>query len=415
MTPRNRQRPVLRLLASCAAVVLMMFVGMLVLTSAMMTSPRALDPRTDEITDFGVVQFMLGMLVLLTLPWYRRLPSLLLAVGAANAVIVQADPYVLAVGLAVWIARCRQRWHWAVAGAGFAAILVNAAIHLNALRHWPDEDYQRTGQLLVAALTMICLGLVLGISFWARQRRSAEQAKVQAQAAQHSAGELTDELTRQRERHDLAREVHDTLASRLSGLSLQVGSLEKTTQRGETEQLDEALRTTRSYADQALLDLRTLLTSLREGGVAPSAPARAPAGAQDLQDLFDDSTATGLEIRPYILLDGYSSAPAALQRAVFRITQEALTNALRHSADRAVSVRIGGDPQRGMSLEFSNRSTGQSQFAGGSGTGLVGVRERAELLGGSAEAHQGDDQFTLRVRLPWASPEPSGDHPAAPS
>lgn len=407
MTPTNRRRTVLRALLSGAAVVLMIFVGMLVLTTSLMTSTRSMEPETLEPTDFGVIQFLLGMLVLLALPWYRRLPLLLLCAGAVNAVVVQADPMVLAVGLTVWMVRAHRRWHWAVAGAGFAAILVNALIHLNALRHWPDEDYQRSGQLLVAAMAVVCIGLVLGISFWARQRRTAEQAKVQAHAARSSAEDLSDELTRQREREDLAREVHDTLASRLSGLSLQVGSLEKSAQRGDAEQLDDALRTTRGYADQALQDLRTLLTSLREGGVAPSAPAKAPAGAQDIQDLFDDAASAGLSVRPYVLLDGYSSAPEALQRGIFRITQEALTNALRHSADRAVEVRIVGDPQRGVSLDFINRSSGQSTFAGGSGTGLIGIRERAELLGGHASIAHEDQTFSLRVELPWAQEAPA--------
>ncbi|WP_258934509.1 hypothetical protein [Nesterenkonia pannonica] len=117
----------------------MIAVGILLLTSSLMTSVRAIDPHTDEVTDFGVVQFMLGTLVLLTLPWYRRLPSLLLCAGAANALIVQADPLVLAVGLTVWMARARQRWHGAVAAAGVAAILANAAIHLNALRGGPTR------------------------------------------------------------------------------------------------------------------------------------------------------------------------------------------------------------------------------------------------------------------------------------
>ncbi|WP_146340321.1 sensor histidine kinase [Nesterenkonia sp. NBAIMH1] len=406
MTPRNRRRAALRALLSGAAVVLMIAVGILLLTSSLMTSVRAIDPHTDEVTDFGVVQFMLGTLVLLTLPWYRRLPSLLLCAGAANALIVQADPLVLAVGLTVWMARARQRWHWAVAAAGVAAILANAAIHLNALRGWPDEDYQRTGQLLVAAMAVICLGLVVGIALWARLRRSAQQAAVEARTAQDSAEELSGELARERERQELAREVHDTLAGRLSGLSLQVGSLEKSAQRGEVQHLDDALRTTRSYADQALLDLRTLLTSLREGGVAPSAPARTPAGAQDLQDLFEDAVSAGLSVRPYVLLDGYSSAPEALQRGIFRITQEALTNALRHSSDRAADCRIVGDPERGVHLEVSSRSSGPSTFAGGSGTGLVGIRERAELLGGRADITHEDHMFHLRVELPWGPPAP---------
>ncbi|WP_258934507.1 hypothetical protein [Nesterenkonia pannonica] len=107
-----------------------------------------------------------------------------------------------------------------------------------------------------------------------------------------------------------------------------------------------------------------------------------------------------------MLLDGYSSAPEALQRGIFRITQEALTNALRHSSDRAADCRIVGDPERGVRLEVSSRSSGPSTFAGGSGTGLIGIRERAELLGGRADVTHEDHMFHLRVELPWGPPDP---------
>ncbi len=395
----------MRALLTGVIVVVMIFTGLLVLAAALMTSPASVDPATDELRDFGVLQFALGMLLLLTLPWYRRAPLVLIIAGSVGATILQADPFVLAVGLTVWIVRCRSRWQWVMAGIGLALIPLNAGLHLYRLSQWPDEDYQQTGRVLVACLAVLCLVLVLGISLWVRQRRSAEQAQARAQSAQHSSEQLSGELTRRREREDLAREVHDTLAGRLSGLSLQVGSLEQSAQRGDEEQLDDALRTTRRYADQALTDLRVLLTSLREGGASAAAPEQAPAGTPDLQDVLDDAVASGLDVRPYILLDGYSSAPPTLQRAVLRITQEALTNALRHSEDRVVRLSITGDPRRGAHLRFSNRRAEQRGFDGGAGTGLIGIRERAELLGGSVNVQEEGAEFILSVFLPWAEPE----------
>lgn len=405
MHPRKRLHPALRLLISALIVAVMIFIGLLVLVSAGMTSPSATDPETGEITDAGVVTAFFGMLVLLTLPWYRRAPLVPMIAGTVGALLLQTDPFVLAVGLTVWIVRCRSRWQWVVAGVGLAVIPISAVIHLVRLGAWPDEDYQQTGRVLVTCLTVICLGLVLGISLWARQRRSTQLAEADAQSAQHSSEQLTDELTRRREREDLAREVHDTLAGRLSGLSLQVGSLEQTAQRGDDQQMDEALRTTRRYADQALTDLRILLASLRESGASSATPAQTPAGIPDLQDILDDAAASGLDIRPYILLDGYSGAPAALQRAILRITQEALTNALRHSADQVVRMSLTGDPQQGVRLGFGNRAGTASGFSGGSQTGLIGIRERAELLGGSMEVRHEGEEFTLTVFLPWGTEE----------
>lgn len=404
MLPRTWPRAV-RAVASILIVVTMIAVGLMVLVSATMTNPAYTDTATGRPTEFGALVAGLGMLVLLTLPWYRRAPLVPMIAGSLAALLLRLDPFVVAVGLTVWMARAQRRWEWAVAAAGFLVILLSAGLHLQALSGWPDEDYQRTGFVLVPALTVLCLGLVLGISLWTRQRRSTETAQAHARAAEHSSEQLSGQLTRQRERHDLAREVHDTLASDLSGLSLHVGGLEKTAQTGEDPQLSDGLRTTRRYADQALTNLRTLLTSLREGGADEGVPAQAPQGIADLQELFTEASANGLDVRPFVLLDGYATAPAALQHTVRRITQEALANVQRHSSDRTADVSITGAPGQGVELRFSNRTSSAPGFTAGSGTGLIGLRERAQLLGGTAEVQHAQGQFVVTVRMPWPGPE----------
>ncbi len=405
MAPRTRLHASVRWAIACTVVVVMIFTGLLIMSLASMASPTTTDPRSMEVTDIGAMRVGMGMLILLTLPWYRRAPLLLILTGTVNAIVLQLDPFVLAVGLTVWISRARLRWHWAVAGAGVLVIAVNAVLHVLTLTRWPDADYARTGQILSPTLAALGIAVLLGVSLGVRQRRSAQQARAHAQSARNSSAELSDEIVRQREREDLAREVHDTLAGRLSGLSLHVGSLEATAQHSDPEHLDEALRTTRSYADHALTDLRTLLTSLREGGSSSAAPAKAPDGAADLQDLLDDASSAGLEVHPFILLDGYAAAPDTLQRAVLRITQEALTNALRYSSDRRVHARITGDQNRGITLDFRNRSAAEPGFRQGAGTGLVGITERAELLGGTVEVSAENSEFTVRVHLPVEPPD----------
>lgn len=405
MLQRTWRSAVARVLLSGAVVVTMFLVGLLMLTLATTTDPEMFDPATEEITDFAAAMAVIGMLILFTLPWYRRAPLVLLVAGSVSALLLGLDPFVLAVGLTVWVVRAQYRWQWAVAAAGFAVILVSAGLHIQALSGWPDEDYRRTGQVLVLAFTVLCLGLVLGIGLWGRQRRSTEAAEVQARAAEQSSEQLSEQLARQRERHDLAREVHDTLASDLSGLSLHVGGLEKSTQNGEDPQFSDELRTTRRYADQALTNLRTLLTSLREGGAGEEVPAQSPQGIADLQSLFEEAGANGLQVHPFVLLDGYASAPEALQHTVRRITQEALTNALRHSSDLTAELSITGSAGQGIQLRISNRTSGESHFTAGSGTGLVGMKERAQLLGGSAEVDQPEGRFIVTVHLPWPTPE----------
>lgn len=406
MLPRTWPR-LARAVVSALAAVMMIAVGLVMLALAMMTNPDMLDPATEEITDFAAAMGVIGMLILLTLPLYRRAPLVLMIAGSVSALLLQLDPFVLAVGLTVWMVRARHRWQWAVAGAGFVVILLSAGLHLQSLSAWPDEEYRRTGQVLVLALTVLCLGLVLGISLWGRQRRSTETAQAHARAAEHSSEQLSEQLALQRERHDLAREVHDTLASDLSGLSLHVGGLEKAAQSSQDPQLSDGLRTTRRYADQALTNLRTLLTSLRESGAGEGIPAPPPRGMLDLQDLFEEAAATGLTVRPFVLMDGYAAAPDALQHAVRRITQESLANVLRHSSDQSVEVSITGSPGQGVNLRFSNLTPSEPRFTAGSDTGLIGLRERAQLLGGSAEVHHAEGRFVVSAHLPWPVPDAS--------
>ena len=71
-------------------------------------------------------------------------------------------------------------------------------------------------------------------------------------------------------------------------------------------------------------------------------------------------------------------------------------------------MSLTGNPQQGVRLGFGNRAGAASGFSGGSQTGLIGIRERAELLGGSMEARHEGEEFTVAVLLPWGA---EGDDP----
>src|SRR5690625_1538055 len=117
----------------------------------------------------------------------------------------------------------------------------------------------------------------------------------------------------------------------------------------DDEQLTRPRQETQQYSGQALKELRNLGTSLRDHGEKePTVPSVAPGGFQDLKALFDDAVHQGLTIHPQVMLNSYDAAPDGLQRAVLRITQEALTNVLRHSTDNTVQLRIEGQPGEGL-------------------------------------------------------------------
>ena len=386
------------------AVLLMMAAGLIVLVLALWVDPaNGLTADADSLlTNLGVTRFLLASLALFLLPLYRRAPLVLIGAGAFCAVVLGTDPFVLAIGLTVWIGRAQKRWEWWIVAAGGVAIGVNAVRIILVTQHIADDADRRGAIIAVLALLLLCVSLAVGISMWARQRRRTGIASAAARSARQSSEQLSDEVVRQREREALAREVHDTLASRLSAIALQTGSLEDAAR--ELPELDDAMKTVRSNATSALTDLRSLLTSLREGGAPAAAPHGAPGGIGDLQDLFADAAAAGLAITPFVVIDSYGEAPDSLRRAAVRITQEALTNALRHSSDRAVTVRIEGAPRVGIRLEFANNYGYGPSFEGGSQRGLLGIGERARLIGGTANHHRSDGRFVLTVHLPWDDP-----------
>lgn len=387
------------------AVAGMMAFGFIFGVVALMTAPENFTGTAhDEITDLGLIRFLIATLLLLLLPWYRKIPLALMICGAFYAVALQGDPYVLAIGLTVWLVRATRPWHWIVTGFGLVAIVINIVWHLLAVLRLPTWIAAETPIVLVLTAGFITLGLVLGIGLLTRQRRKVRQVENAVDAVAHDRDIISTQMTRQTEREYLAREVHDTLAQRLTALSLQTGQLQKNISPAD-DQLAEALSATKQYSDQALKDLRNLVSTLRQHGEPEGkVPSVAPAGFTDLRALIDDAQDQGLHVTPYIMLNGYDTADDELQRAVLRITQEAFTNAMRHSADQQITMQLQGQPGEGLQLRFTNSSDQQRQFAAGTGTGLLGITERAKLLGGTAQTSHQDGEFSLSVTLPWRQP-----------
>ncbi len=407
MTRKNHWWPIV---AQVLAIASMMLIGFLVSTLAILTTPENfLDDSQQEISNLGAVRFMLAAVLLLLIPWFRKIPLVLIVAGGFYAVVIQGDPFVLAVGLTVWTVRADKRWEWIVAGAGLLAILLNIGWHILAILRMPDASEAEAWIVAVLTIGFMMIGSVLAISLLTRQRRRIKQAAQTVEAVEYDRDNITTQMTRQTEREYLAREVHDTLAQRLTALSLQTGQMQKRLTEHDDLELSSELQATKHYSDQALKDLRNLVSTLRQHGEKESkTPSVAPGGFHDLKSLFDDASDQGLTIYPLIVLNGYDTAPDELQRGVLRITQEALTNVMRHSTDQTVQLRFEGQPGKGLLMEFMNRRSPHHQFAGGSGTGLLGITERAELLGGSAQTEFLTEHFRLTVHLPWSheSPDP---------
>ncbi|GAA1728437.1 hypothetical protein GCM10009809_25020 [Isoptericola hypogeus] len=199
------------------------------------------------------------------------------------------------------------------------------------------------------------------------------------------------------ERTRIAREMHDTLAHRLSLLAATAGALEFRPD-APPERLAEAAGRVRAGTSEALEDLRQVVRLLR---AAPDDLGPLP-GLDDVARLVEESRAAG-QVVSYER-HGSAAPPRPVTVAAFRTVQEGLTNARRHAPGSRVSVVVdtGDGELRVVVADEGAHPAAAPASSDGSGTGLVGLRERVALLGGSLDAGPRGTGFALDVRLPWA-------------
>ncbi|WP_179079366.1 sensor histidine kinase [Streptomyces rectiverticillatus] len=210
--------------------------------------------------------------------------------------------------------------------------------------------------------------------------------------AQHLEKEqrLTAEHARDTERARIAREMHDVVSHRVSHVVLSAGALEVTA-RLTTDHVAEQARQIRTYGQQALADLRDILGVLHAAHTPGMSPRTPQPTLRDLPELIDSARTAG-QIRVDLTMpDGADRAtlPDTLQRAVYRVVQESLTNALKHAPGAPVAVTLGLTG-RHATVEVVNEPPHRAAHAEvpGSGSGLVGLAERVRLLGGTFTAGQ---------------------------
>lgn len=206
------------------------------------------------------------------------------------------------------------------------------------------------------------------------------------------------------ERTRIAREMHDVLAHRISLLSVHAGALEFNPD-ASREDIARAAGVIRMSARAAQEELRAVIGVLREDAdgatVAPPQPTLV-----DLDELVAESRRAGMDVEARLELD-VDGLPERLGRTVYRLVQEALTNARKHAPGQRVAIAIAADQDTGVSVEVVNRplvgqAVGPSTAMHGAGAGLIGLTERVALAGGLL-SHEvlGDGGFVVRATLPW--------------
>jgi signal transduction histidine kinase len=237
-----------------------------------------------------------------------------------------------------------------------------------------------------------------------RNRRAFTQASRQRAIEEQRSAHETAQRQASEERLGIARDLHDVVAHSLSLINVQAGvALELMDQR--PEQVRTALTAIKQASREALVDVQSVLDSLRRPGEKmPRAPAP---GLRDVGELVRRAEATGLSVDVRVTP---LSLPRGVDAAGYRIVQEALTNVVRHADASSVSVRIGeeaGDLVIEVEDDGAERP-GPSRGAGGGGRGIRGMTERATALGGQLTAGpraltgggEVGGGFAVRARLP---------------
>lgn len=228
-----------------------------------------------------------------------------------------------------------------------------------------------------------------------RERRVEHVARVADERARDAIRE---------ERDRIARELHDVIAHGMSVMVIQADAARHDLEPGEVV-ADAALAEIERTGRESLREMRRLLDLLRSDDVPEGETALLPQpGLAGVEALARSVGQAGLPVDLRIEGEPRPLSPG-IDLAAYRIVQEALTNALRH-AGPARAVVVIGYTDRGLSLRIEDNGRGNGGGNGnvGGGNGLVGMRERARLYGGTVTAGPGSEGFVVTASLPLETP-----------
>ncbi|MBE8472640.1 two-component sensor histidine kinase [Streptomyces sp. 3R004] len=245
----------------------------------------------------------------------------------------------------------------------------------------------------------LLIGVVVGVVAYGpaatgwivrNHRDAAEAARLRAeQTALLAEMDRTQAVTAERAR--MARELHDMVANHLSAIAIHSTAALSL---DDPKTSAEALGVIRENSVKGLAEMRRLIGILRDGDEEPSAVPT----LDGLAALVEDARTNGLDVT--LDAEQGTTVPAPVELAAYRIVQESLTNALKHACPGRVTVALARrDGSLGV-LVTSPYGHRDGPRAPGSGAGLVGMRERVALLGGTFEAGPDGALWTVRAALP---------------
>ena len=207
-------------------------------------------------------------------------------------------------------------------------------------------------------------------------------------------GEQERRLAVAEERARIARDLHDATANAINVIAVRAGTARI---RRDAARSQVALEAIEGLARRTAAEIDQIVGALRDRGSSDGA-VDAPPGLASLETLLAPHVAAGLDVT--LASEGEPrQLETAVDQAAYRILQEAIANAARHGSGAArVELAFG---EAALDLTISNAVSGQSASRLNGGHGLIGMRERAALLGGSLEAGRDNGSFRVRAHLPF--------------
>ncbi|MFD5494480.1 sensor histidine kinase [Streptomyces sp. NPDC127091] len=334
-------------------------------------------------TDLALLGYALLTIGGLALGARRRAPVAVLAVTGLCAVGYQAagfDVPAVAYLFAVYAAVRAGHRTVTVAASVVVLALLPLAVLASGLHDTGEVFAQARGALEIAWL--IAAGAA-GEALRQAERRADEAERTREETARRRADE---------ERLRIARELHDSLTHQISVIKVQAEvAVHVARRRGE--EVSPSLLAIQEAGREASRELRATLEALRDDDTAP------PRGLDDVPALVEWARTFGLDAT--LTIGGQRhDVPAAVDRTVYRIVQESLTNVARHADAATASVRIDGRPDT-LVIRIDDDGKATPATAPVPGLGLLGMRERVTALGGRLRAEpRGEGGFTVQAELP---------------
>jgi signal transduction histidine kinase len=345
------------------------------------------------------VGYALVLLHTLPLAARRRFPGTVLGISVASGLAIGAlglPPFFLGPAILVAVYSVAAYGDRRVALAGLAAAELGlAAVQLTPGKFDAPVVWVQFALIIGAAWL---LGYFVGDRhvYAARlEERTAELEQAREELARRAVAE---------ERLRLARELHDVVAHSMSVIAVQSGVGAHVAE-SRPEEVGKALSAIEATSRATLEELRRLLGVLRQDSEPQASLAPVP-GLADLEGLLGEVAKAGLAVR--LQVEGTPSPlPAGVDLSAYRIVQEALTNVVKHAGPAQAQVTIGYR-DRDVTVEVTDDGRGAAAPAGdgrgGTGHGLVGMRERVAAFGGELEAGpRPGGGFRVAARLPLAA------------